>query len=50
MPCIISNDSLISEFGRVDLRYDVINCLEGGARCLRLLVLSVIFTLDLFAG
>ena len=49
MPCIICNDSVISEFVHVDLRYDFINCLEGGARYLKLLVISVIFTLDLFA-
>jgi hypothetical protein len=50
MPCVISNDSVIREFGHVDFRYNAINCLEGGARYLKLLVISAIFRFNLFAG
>ena len=49
MPCVISNDSVISGVGQVDLRHDVINCLEYGARSLKLLVISAIFRFKLFA-
>ena len=50
MPCVIFNDSVISEFGHVDLRLDDINCLEGAAICLKLLAISVIFRFNLFVG
>lgn len=49
MPCVISNDSVISEFGHVDLHYDAINSLEGAARYLKQLVISAVFKFNLFA-
>ena len=49
MPCVISNDSVISEFGHVDLHYDAINSLEGAARYLKQLVISAVFKFNVFA-